>query len=64
VKEQRPAVKRMKNGNSFFGYTLTSWKTVAEKKSYSERSKRNGSIIILRKPLLAYLILSKEPEII
>lgn len=25
VKEQRPAVKRMKNGSSFFGYTDTSW---------------------------------------
>ena len=26
VKEQRPAVNKMKNGNSFFGYTDTSWK--------------------------------------
>lgn len=26
VKEQRPAVKRMKKGSSFFGYTDTSWK--------------------------------------
>lgn len=25
VKEQRPAVKRMKKGSSFFGYTDTSW---------------------------------------
>lgn len=28
VKEQRPAVKRMKKGSSFFGYTETSWKAV------------------------------------
>ena len=26
VKEHRPAVKRMKKGNSFLGYTDTSWK--------------------------------------
>lgn len=26
VNEQRPAVKRMKKGSSFFGYTDTSWK--------------------------------------
>lgn len=25
VKEHRPAVKRMKKGSSFFGYTDTSW---------------------------------------
>jgi len=25
VKEHRPAVNRMKNGSSFFGYTDTSW---------------------------------------
>lgn len=29
VKEQRPAVKRMKKGSSFFGYTDTSWKAAA-----------------------------------
>lgn len=40
VKEQRPAVKRMKNGNSFFGYTLTSWKTVAEKRNHIEREEK------------------------
>jgi hypothetical protein len=27
-------------------------------------SKRNGSTIMLRKPILAYLLLSKEPEMI
>jgi hypothetical protein len=25
VKEHKPAVKRMKKGSSFFGYTDTSW---------------------------------------
>jgi hypothetical protein len=40
VKEQRPAVKRMKNGNSFFGYTLTSWKTVAEKIKFRYEQKK------------------------
>lgn len=29
VKEQRPAVKRMKKGSSFFGYTDTSWNAAA-----------------------------------
>lgn len=32
VKEQRPAVKRMKKGSSFFGYTDTSWKAGARKR--------------------------------
>lgn len=31
VKEQRPAVNRIKNGNSFFGYTETSWKAATER---------------------------------
>lgn len=30
VKEQRPAVNRIKNGNSFFGYTETSWKAATD----------------------------------
>lgn len=30
VKEQRPAVKRMKKGSSFFGYTDTSWNAGAK----------------------------------
>lgn len=37
VKEHRPAVKRMKKGSSFFGYTDTSWNagvTVGEKRGY------------------------------
>lgn len=37
VKEHRPAVKRMKKGSSFFGYTDTSWNagvTVGEKREY------------------------------
>jgi hypothetical protein len=40
VKEQSPAVKRMKNGNSFFGYTLTSWKTVAGKVRFRNEQKK------------------------
>lgn len=39
-------------------------KLLQKKKTYSEMSKRNGSTIILRKPLSAYLLLSKEPEMI
>jgi len=27
VKEHKPAVNKMKNGSSFFGYTDTSWYT-------------------------------------
>lgn len=50
VKEQRPAVKRMKKGSSFFGYTDTSWKAgapVGEKKHKNkpktgDQSRRNG----------------------
>lgn len=37
VKEHRPAVKRMKKGSSFFGYTDTSWNagvTVGGEKGY------------------------------
>lgn len=32
VKEQRPAVKRMKKGSSFLGYTDTSWNTAYTRK--------------------------------
>ena len=38
VKEHSPAVKRMKNGNSFFGYTDTSWN--AGNNSLSAHSER------------------------
>jgi hypothetical protein len=60
VKEHRPAVNRMKNGNSFFGYTLTSWKTVAEqiKFRYEQKKWKHNYV------MLAYLLLSREPATI
>ena len=36
VKEHRPAVNTMKNGNSFLGYTDTSWKAEKNNKNYSK----------------------------
>lgn len=42
VKEQRPAVKRMKKGSSFFGYTDTSWNaavTIRDKQPVRKGSK-------------------------
>jgi hypothetical protein len=37
VKEQRPAVNRMKKGSSFFGYTETSWNAGGERASCQQR---------------------------
>ncbi|TNN45826.1 hypothetical protein EYF80_043981 [Liparis tanakae] len=40
VKEQRPAVKRMKKGSSFFGYTDTSWNAGDQKGERSVQCSR------------------------
>lgn len=41
VKEQRPAVKSMKKGSSFFGYTDTSWKAGMKIKKGNEHGEQN-----------------------